>query len=398
MSLDSSETNMKNKLNKKIFLLSDGIPPRIAGSAVIVGNIAQQFSSEEMVIAGAEPYAGPPLTWSDNWPKLHYIAAPWPVTRRGLRWWRWIEFPRTLIRAYRLARQNHCSVVVAVFPKQDFLLIGYLVAQWTGSAFYPYLHNTYLDQRTGLGRIFASWFQPKMFKVARHIFVMSEGMVELFKSRYPETIDRCSALVHSYSGEIPTEVDVPEPKKNTEFLVSGNIHEICLDAIQRCAKAIFELPDCNITFLGGTPKSQLHKLGLLREGVKTETIKSEELVTRIRQADILILPHGLTGKYADVEYQTVFPTRTVEYLVAGRPILAHSPPDCYLTRFLRKHDCALVVDKPDIQALQSAIHRLKTDAKLRERLVKNALKTAQIFQAPRVAAHLRAVLKKDNLL
>ena len=78
--------------------------------------------------------------------------------------------------------------------------------------------------------------------------------------------------------------------------------------------------------------------------------------------------------------------------MSGRPILAHTPPGCFLTRFLRENDCALIVDRPDVDALREALERLRTDFSLRSRLAANARRTAERFRAPRVAAEFRRVL------
>jgi glycosyltransferase involved in cell wall biosynthesis len=116
-------------------------------------------------------------------------------------------------------------------------------------------------------------------------------------------------------------------------------------------------------------------------------------VAALALCDVMLLPHGFTGPYHPVEYETIFPTKTIEYLISGRPILAHTPPGAFLTRFLRDHDCALVVDTPDHAAVLAAVQRLLTDAPLRARLVRNALKAAEQFQVKRVVAEFREVLK-----
>ena len=55
-------------------------------------------------------------------------------------------------------------------------------------------------------------------------------------------------------------------------------------------------------------------------------------------------------------------------LLAMRPIVAHSPPNCNFTRWLKEHDCAEVIDQPDSAALEQAIERVRHDAARRETL------------------------------
>ena len=120
-------------MRDRVLLLSWTIPPETTGSAVIVGNLARQFSRDEMVVAGERPWGRPPVAWRAEWPELVYVMAGWPSGWRGARWWRWLQFPLLLLRSLQLVRKHHCSTVLVVFPKEDFLLAGYLTAAWTGA-------------------------------------------------------------------------------------------------------------------------------------------------------------------------------------------------------------------------------------------------------------------------
>jgi len=301
-----------------------------------------------------------------------------------------MQLPLMLFHTLRLARQNRCTGIMAVFPKEEHLLIGYLTSLWTGTAFFPYFHNTYLENRQGMASKFAKALQARVFARAKHVFVMSNGMVDLFHERYPHVA--CSALVHSFNEVLPPFEPPLSPGASLHLLLSGNINESCQDAAKRMCEAIFRAGNTHLTLLSGTSRAHLEHLGLLREGVCHDTVSRDQLLERLQQADIVILPHGFTGSLSEVEYQTIFPTKTIEYLICGRPILAHTPPDCFLTRFLREHNCALIVDKPSISDLQEAIELLRTDTDLRSRLVRNALKAAEPFQAHHVASHFRTVL------
>jgi hypothetical protein len=171
----------------------------------------------------------------------------------------------------------------------------------------------------------------------------------------------------------------------------GNVNDSCADAVVRVSEAVSQIGG-TMSIVSGTPKSHLSNLGILTERVEYKTVSRDVVLHSLREADIVVLPHGFTGGLSDVEYRTIFPTKTIELLISGRPILAHTPPDSYLTRFLLKHECALVVDVPHMNALVAGIERLRHDADLRSRLVCNALHAAETFRAPRVASTLRSVL------
>jgi len=361
----------------------------MSGAAAVVRNLAQQFSRHELIIGGELPVDRQPTPWGSQLPEVVYLIRGWPAARRGARWWRLVQLPVLLLRCLRLVRQHRCSAIVVVFPKVEFLLVAYLTATWTGARLFPYFHNTYLENTEGIHRRFARWLQGRVFRKAAHVFVMSEGMVDLYRERYPGL--RCSALLHSFNDDIPPFVPPPSPKAPVRLMLSGNINESCRDATARVCVAVGQVRDASLTILSATPRVLLERWGVLRDGIRHET--PPELLPRLREADIVVLPHGFTGGYAAEEYRTIFPTRTIEYLLSGRPILAHVPPDCYLARFLSEHDCALIVDEPSVEAVVEGITRLRSDGDLRSRLVRNALRTAELFRAVRVAATLRARLQ-----
>ncbi len=370
----------------KILYLSLSIPPDTSGSAIIALNLARQFTRDEMIVAGEKPYGKPPVPWSAAWPELRYVQSVWPVTGRGLRWWRWLQFPFVLWNCLWIIRQHGVDRIVAVYPKAHFLFAGYLLARLTGCKLFAYLHNTY-ESRTGIHLRFAAWVHELVFRRAAHVFVMSEGMSAFFRQRFPH-IEQ-TPLLHSFNEPIPEFEEPPPVSSPLRLIFCGNLVS-CKDAAARLAEAVADSPGTALSILSGDDPAALRRCGLLRPGTKCETVARDEVPGRLRQADVVLLPHSFDyPQAARDEFRTIFPTKTIEYLICGRPILAHSPADAFLTKFLLENDCALVVDRPKVDALCEAIRRLRSDAALRSRLVRNALRTARQFQAANVAAEFR---------
>ncbi|MGA2030819.1 MAG: glycosyltransferase [Thermoguttaceae bacterium] len=378
-------------MSGKILYLSWSLPPDTSGSAVIALNLLRQFTSDEMIAAGEKPCGKPPLEWNDRWPEIVYVQSVWPFTARGIRWWRLLQFPRTLWRSVRLIRRQHVDRIVVVFPGPLFLLAGYLAARITRTRFFAYFHNTFLEQQRGWKRPFAAWLQGRVFRDAEHVFVMSEGMSGLYRQRYPGL--RQTPLRHAFPEAIPAWKPPPKAGSPLRVVFCGSVNDSCLDALVRAARAVAACPDIQLSYVT-SERDVLARLGLLGEGVRCEAIPRDQVPARLAQADIVLLPHGLTGtSRPEEEFLTIFPTKTIEYLICGRPILAHSTRGSYLTRFLREHDCALVVDEPDPQLLRQAVERLRADEELRARLVRNALVAAEQFRGDKIAAELRTWLE-----
>jgi glycosyltransferase involved in cell wall biosynthesis len=345
-------------------------------------------------VTGERSIGQPGIPWRDDWPRITHSILGWPETIRGARWWRWLQLPLLVLRCLWLVRKYECAAILVVFPREEFLLIAYLAAVWTGAKLFPYFHNTYVESGPSNVR-FARWLQGRVFAKASHVFVISEGMLELYRERYPDL--KCSVLPHSFNGALPEFSPPPEPRSDLRFVICGRINESCQEATVRACEAIAQVKGASLTLLsGGTPRIFLKRLGVLRDGVRPETVPFERVVGRLRDADILVLAHGFCGPLSPEEYRTIFPTRTIEYLLSGRPILAHAPAECYLTRFLREHDCALLVTEPSISALLQAVERLRTDRALRAHLVRNALSAARMFDARGVAELLRSHVGLDH--
>lgn len=347
-----------------------------------------------MVVAGERPHGRPAVAWKEEWPEIAYVAKGWPQTSRGAQWRRRLQVPALVFRCLRLVRKYRCTKLLVVFPSEEYLLAGYIVARLSGVQLYPYFHNTYVEQcePNSVHSWFARRLQARVFARSSHIFMMSEGMVQLFHERYPGV--KCSALVHSFNEDIPEDVIPAGVGTPPRFVLSGNINASCEEAVIRVCCAISQI-DSTLTIFSGTAKAHLRQLGILQGSVRHEVVARNAMLKTFAEADIVLLAHGFSGSLSKEEYDTIFPTRTIEYLISGRPILAHAPAECFLTKFLREHRCALIVDEPTVDALLKGIQLLRDDAHLRSMLIRNALRTAELFRAPIVAASLRAVLERS---
>lgn len=377
----------------RILVVSWSVPPDISGSSVVIENLAMQFTGSNMRIVG-ESTDGNSHLCNDKLPEIVYVGNKRFADVLGRRFiipiFEIIEFPSLVTRVIVQAFKFKASHIVAVFPDARYLAAGYIAALVTGVGFFPYYHNTYVENRSGLSKIIAICLQFLVFKLARRVFVLSKGMQELFLCAYP-SLKKVTPLLHSFTGPLPIRTPLPRRNRPLRLALIGSINESCLDATQRLRRAVALLPEVELYIHTSTPERVLRKWGLLgdRVVVSQEKVSRARLMENLMERDIMVLPHGLTGGHSNVEYQTIFPTRTIEYLLSQRPILAHTPDETFLTRFLRSHKCALVVTESSEIILAKAIMRLGSDRDLCEQLVSNSIATATMFHAPLIADVLR---------
>ena len=384
-----------------VLVVSRNLPPAVTGSAVIVGNLARAFSREEMLLAGRRPGATPSAQMATDRPEVVYLEGrhDWQSRVPGGRHLPLATVPWLTRRLVRLIRRRGCTDVLGVYPDMAYLWAAWQASRQTGCRFYPWFHNTLLESRgarriAGWERRLATWLQTRVFRDATHVFVMSDGMLELYRERYPH-LRSCSALVHSFAEPIPPFAE-PGMRAEPVFAFSGNVNGSCLEAARRLCEVVGRVPGAQLHFYTVQSQADLEQFGVWQPNATCSRLDRPALLAALAQSDILLLPHGFTGPFHEVEYQTIFPTKTIEYLISGRPILAHTPPGVLLTRFLKQHDCALVVEEASPRAVQASIEQLRQDPALRSRLVRNALQAAERFQITRVAGHLRQKVGVTN--
>jgi glycosyltransferase involved in cell wall biosynthesis len=96
-----------------------------------------------------------------------------------------------------------------------------------------------------------------------------------------------------------------------------------------------------------------------------------------------------------IEVQTVFSTKLLEYLIAGRPIVVFAPEGSYHATFARANGWGYVVTEDSPAALAAAIERVIADKNLATGLVLAALQEARSRNAKHHAKRLREWVLAD---
>ena len=240
-----------------------------------MGNLGRQFTREEMVIVGARLLGSPPIIWRPEWPRIHYATVIPPRSWRGARWIHWFQFPWLVFYTLILSLFARTRVLLVVFPDEIYLLAGYITSVLTRKPLILYFHNTYLELRSA-NRL-ARWLQPRAFRRAQHVFVMSEGMQRFYQQRYPDL--RCSPLVHTFNEPLPHFDDLGSALDDLhdplQLALSGNINASNGGAVQHMAEAIKALPNTQMLIYSGTAPKYLERLGLVGESFSVASLERD---------------------------------------------------------------------------------------------------------------------------
>jgi len=244
-------------------------------------------------------------------PAIHFIHRQWQG--KGQKTVRLLLWPIILFRLFRVFKKSNCKQVLAIYPNDFYTFMALIIAKWYRVPFYSYFHNTYLDNQSGIKLIFAKWLQPKVFRNSRVVFVMSEGMKDIMEGEYPN--QEFVPLVHSFHGEIPETSHSMKLNEKLDIAFMGNLNDSNKDAFGRIKCLLDKYPNCELTTYSGTPDAIFKELGVSGSRVHHTRVGFDEVVDALKKHDVLFLPHGFEGGMKEIEYATIFPTRTIPYLL-----------------------------------------------------------------------------------
>jgi len=387
--------NMGN--SRKVLVVTSNVLPSRGGSAYIMENLAQQFTPKQMAILGElRPLAAPLRDRPGGGPQFHYFRSRFSILGRGQRFFsglRWRLLRSLVKKICHVAQIEECNYILGVYPEELYCYAAYMAAQQMGVPFSSYFHNTYLDN-VAINSDRANRIQPLLFDGSEFIFVMSDGMQRFYEERYE--LGNCVPLRHTYVDESDGDT-LQQPLDSAgdkiRLVLFGTFNESNLDATCRLVQTLASCEEYELHIYTDSPNWLLKLRGvdtsrLINHGF----IDDSRLVAELAKYDVVVLTHGFKGTYGEIEYRTIFPTRTIPMLRCGRPILAHSPAGSFLNEFLQEHDCADIIDTPGADAISDTLKKMLNDTKRREQLVTNAQKTALLFEGKRVAQVLKAAL------
>ena len=281
-------------------------------------------------------------------------------------------------RAIRLAKTKNARIVFGLYPTLSSLFVATEVAKRTRAFYFPYFHDTVAE---GLSHSkmaeFAKEVQKDVFDSATLVLTMSEGMTDYYREKYKIETE---PLVHSYPENI---VESPSYDRVRTALWGGEVYAINDCGFERVQKALL----ARDTEFVVTSLSPLN----IRDGanVRQTFFPSRlEYIDAVKKQGILVLTINWPDEsdVHEAELSTIFPTKTVEYLATGSPILAHCPEHYFLAKFIRKHKCGVVVTERSAEALINAIDFLQSGSHEVREMQDNALKTVEMFSIKNVAA------------
>jgi glycosyltransferase involved in cell wall biosynthesis len=352
---------------KQVLISTQVFPPMSSGSAMILYELLKHLPQDDLV--AVHGISDPPLMngtelGMDRHMVLVFGSYLWTV--RCNRRCPWIYLPLVRQRLKRFAKEHAVKRIYAHFPSSVFLVAAYQAAEDLGLPLTVYFDILWQELPECDMRL-ARKYERRILQRADSRFAITEFAADFLCKEHglpveflPHTID----LANKAEGFQA----LPEDAQPTIHFCGGIYPVMNQDAVVRLTDAA-QRAKCR-------PQLDLCAPGLPLElqgrGLQARYLPRGELRAAQRQSTMQFLPLAFnSGRPLTIRHN--FPTKAMEYLCSGRPILVHAPADCYLTWLARKEGFALVVDRPDTDELAAAIDRLVADRELQEELVAKAL-------------------------
>lgn len=385
----------------KLLLISRSFPPRVSGSAIVMGSLFKHFPQDSYVVFKEEEHNCPiDLSTSLNCRIYPYkLNSNSHLGRLPHSWLSYFFMPILVVNILKIVRWEKPDILFSVYPSPSFFIASFIVHKLTRKVLFIYMHDTWEDamgKDRGIHRFMAPIFEKRILLSASKVFVISEPLRELYLRKYgirSTVLPHCIDLPENAPDK---EYFVPEEQNGTvRILFTGDVYRTNIDAIKNIVDAMDLLPNnYELTLCTPAKPGDLRDYGINeRKNVNIKFAETrDELLSLQREADVLFLPLAFNSSVPRIELATIFPTKTIEYLISGTPILVHAPSDYYVVRYALDKGWGYVVSEPCPDRLREAILRLTRDAKLRQKLVRNAWHTAAIYDGISISRKLQQYL------
>jgi glycosyltransferase involved in cell wall biosynthesis len=382
-------------------VVSRSFPPQVSGSAILMANLLSSYAGDLHAVAGYSQSSRSDSAFLPPCP-TSYLARQriLPRVYDGLL----RRFPDVVCRSIRTSIQRtlaklNTHVVLAAFPFDDFLVATFMAARRLHLPFYAYMHDLWIENKSA-GRAeaeFAKRWEPVILKRGTRVLCITEAMQKHYETKYNI---KTYLMPHSIAEEdflqAPVEIRPPGLPKPTILFAGGVSSEMNVDSLRVLARASELLPkDYELLFCSHSDLRTLSRLGIRSSRLQIRYVSRLEVQRLQSNAHVLIAPLSHENCSKD-EVRTVFSTKLLEYLVAGRPILVFAPEDSYQAESARRKGWGYVVTDNSPAALAAAIEKVIKDESLAASLVRGALKEARSRNAKRYAGQLSTWVYADT--
>lgn len=391
---------------------------------MMLARLLSDFDPGDYCLISAQPPARGEDAYAQSLPARYYHLPHEVFLNRGFRHGlqyvrRSVNFAADVRRRARLiaeiVEREGARVILACSGDLEDLPAAYLASRRARVPFCAYIFDYYSHQFVAPEeRAVARAVEPLFIRRAARILTTNVVLSEELRERYgvapevlhnPCDLEEYEALAGARVEEDDDGGADVEGAGEIKIVYTGAVYEAHFDAFRNLLRAVEEL---NRGGAGaGRARIRLHLYtaqtpsDLAAKGVAGPIVfhphrHVSEMPAVQRRADVLFLPLAFESPFP-VLVKTSAPSKFPEYLASGRPILGHAPEGSFVSRYLREHECGVVVDRNDAGEVRRALETILSDAELRARVGERARRRAAAdFDGAKLRARFADLLRLDD--
>jgi len=378
----------------KILIISYFFPPCSTGAATVMYNLCKYLPKTSFSIITAKSDLAIHLGIYDKEYILDCKTTRLPIYKNTS--FDHLRFLLLAIIAGLFSNRNkQAGCILAVYPYFSDLLAGYVLHKMTKKPLVIYMHDLCSEtRRKALGYKFLFFLEKKIFSAAATILVMNKKYRAHYLRRginnltiFPPSIDLSEAQDYE---RFVTFGNDNEGKLKIVF--TGSVYKTNEDAVLAFLKAAKKAKDVQVLFATPTKEGYLPShLKSAIEKVNVGFLSKKKCLELQKTADVLFLPLSCNYPYPE-EMECAFPCKLLEYLAAGKSILAMVPRKSFVESFIREYEVGITITDLSIDRIVEAIEELRDEEK-REIYSRNALKTISLFDAKKQSERFLSIFE-----
>jgi glycosyltransferase involved in cell wall biosynthesis len=379
----SQERGLDGNTAVNLLFMCDFPPSNLAGGSILISRLLADYPVSRLsVLTGSQYFRISPPEG-----RLACEHLVFPTTRGRGRWGLgrvknlidWVAVFFLIFKAVVVIKHRKIEAVLSIAHGRFFLAAAF-ATHLTGTPLILIVHDDWLtpvERSSPLQARFLRRLSRMAIKEASHIYAVSPEMHEFLKREFK---------VESEVQLVATEVhvadvrEVANQRRSGVIVYAGQITEAVEDNLRLLAKIVCNgrldhlgAFDTNFCLYTKISSERIRDWGWQDPRISVRGwVSQNELHNVLADADLLFLPFSFSesARYA---VERAFPSKTADYLAAGRPILVFGPRYSSLVRYAEEQQFAEVVDEFDESVLARGIERILLDSGYRSQLCRRSL-------------------------
>lgn len=377
------EQSSSEKGSVPLLFMCDFPPSNLRGGSVLISRLLEDQQNEVVVLTGSyfdkvSPREG----------RLSSRQIVFPSSNETGRWGtgrlktllNWFGIPFLAVVGLWVVKSKRIGAIVSI-AHGHFFVAAALVSRFTKTPLVLMVHDDWVAGVLESSLILKYFCEPVfrfVAKQASHSYAVTPYMSEMLARKYGMVAEVQMPAIEPGSVVADTSA---EHKNSLRFIYAGTLtgatddsFNLFLELIKGDKLLAYGISDWELQlFVLATPE-EVTNAGWHHARIKFRGWASQsELAKALSEADLFFLPFSFREE-ARFATEQAFPSKTADYLKAGKPILIFAPPYSSLAKYARELGFAEIVDRPDQEALAAAVGRIWNSSERRRELIENSRK------------------------